>query len=537
MAKIEKIVSILGMVVLFLLAGWLRTNKVGQVPAGFYADEAAIAYNGYSLLETGRDEYGKSWPALFRSFGEYKTPTYSYLLVPIFKIWGKSVVVARDLTVISGLLAIIGVMVLAKMWFKRWPVLWLSGLVLALMSWHILYSRSVYEVNLALTMTIWGVVCLESGLKKTRWNWAVGFGLLAMSIVTYNGARVVTPLLGLIWLILNRKEIFSNNNRKWVVVAVLVGLVCLWPVWRVVATTGFWERAGINIFNNGQGNSYDRIWEWASLLVAYFNPFYWFKLGDPGGRSSWVDLALMFGWQLPFIAFGWKRLEKESNRVIFWVVGWLLVAPVAASLTRDPMASIRSLSMVVPLSLLIGLGMGEIVEKYKNWGRVIIFGLFLVGTGRLYLSIFKMTDYYRFRDWDYGLAQVAREVKKIPENIPILYTGKKINYIQLAYFLAKPLGYIEDNYGRNGSDYYNTGWWPDNKKIGRVEVREIVWKEDIFKDQIIIFGELGLEQDQANEHCLATVFEIRGLDGKRIFWGVRTNPELKRLMGDRGCGE
>ena len=66
MAKIEKIILILGFTVLFLLAGWLRIGKIGQIPAGFYADEAAIAYNDYSLLETGRDEYGKSWPALFR---------------------------------------------------------------------------------------------------------------------------------------------------------------------------------------------------------------------------------------------------------------------------------------------------------------------------------------------------------------------------------------------------------------------------------------------------------------------------------------
>jgi len=209
----------------------------------------------------------------------------------------------------------------------------------------------------------------------------------------------------------------------------------------------------------------------------------------------------------------------------------------AAALTRDPMASIRSLFMVVPLSILIGLGMGEVMEKYENLGRAIIFGLFLIGVGRLYLSVFKMTDYYRFRDWDYGLAKVAIEIKKIPEDVPVLYTGKKIHYIQLAYFLAKPLTYIEDNYGRSGNDYYNAGWWPDNKKIGRVEVREIVWKEDIFKDQIIIFGELGLGQDQVKEHCLATVFEIRGLDGKRLFWGVKTNPELKKMMGNRGCGK
>jgi len=48
--------------VLFTLVG--KT----PVPPGFNADEAAFGYNAYSLLKTGRDEYGTLLPLSIKSF-------------------------------------------------------------------------------------------------------------------------------------------------------------------------------------------------------------------------------------------------------------------------------------------------------------------------------------------------------------------------------------------------------------------------------------------------------------------------------------
>jgi len=35
-------------------------------------DEAALGYNSYSILKTGKDEYGSVLPIIFKSFGDYK---------------------------------------------------------------------------------------------------------------------------------------------------------------------------------------------------------------------------------------------------------------------------------------------------------------------------------------------------------------------------------------------------------------------------------------------------------------------------------
>lgn len=63
---------------IIFLAFSLRFYKLGSVPAGFFSDEAAVGYNAYSLLKTGKDEFGKPWPFLFISFGEGKLPLYIY---------------------------------------------------------------------------------------------------------------------------------------------------------------------------------------------------------------------------------------------------------------------------------------------------------------------------------------------------------------------------------------------------------------------------------------------------------------------------
>jgi len=57
---------------IFALAVYLRLFQFGEVPNGLYQDETAIGFNAYSILETGKDEYGKDFPLYFRSFGDYK---------------------------------------------------------------------------------------------------------------------------------------------------------------------------------------------------------------------------------------------------------------------------------------------------------------------------------------------------------------------------------------------------------------------------------------------------------------------------------
>lgn len=52
---------------ILLLGTFLRFYQLGEIPLGLNQDETAIGYNAYSILQTGRDEYGVFMPLYFKS--------------------------------------------------------------------------------------------------------------------------------------------------------------------------------------------------------------------------------------------------------------------------------------------------------------------------------------------------------------------------------------------------------------------------------------------------------------------------------------
>src|SRR3989344_5968134 len=78
-------------------------------PKGFSWDEAALGYNAYSLLKTGRDEYGSVLPGILKSFGDYKPGLYAYLTVPAVATLGLNELATRlPAAIAGGLLVVAG---------------------------------------------------------------------------------------------------------------------------------------------------------------------------------------------------------------------------------------------------------------------------------------------------------------------------------------------------------------------------------------------------------------------------------------------
>src|SRR3990167_10842981 len=75
---------------IFILAAVLRFYRLGEIPPALDWDEVSLGYNAWVLGESGRDEFGNSFPLSIRSFGDYKPPIYTYLLIPSLKIFGRS---------------------------------------------------------------------------------------------------------------------------------------------------------------------------------------------------------------------------------------------------------------------------------------------------------------------------------------------------------------------------------------------------------------------------------------------------------------
>ena len=144
------------LVAILVLAAALRLWRIGQAPHGFNADEAAIGYNAYSLLKTGRDEHGNSWPLHFESFADYKPGGYFYLALPFIAFLGLEKIAVRLPSIIAGIASVWLVYKLTGELFKKQRkvlglgVSELAAIALALSPWQIQFSRGGWKLMLQL---------------------------------------------------------------------------------------------------------------------------------------------------------------------------------------------------------------------------------------------------------------------------------------------------------------------------------------------------------------------------------------------------
>jgi len=75
--------------------------KQDQSPPSLNWDEAAAAYNAYTISRWGKDEWGNKFPLVFTSFRDDKHPVHIYLTVPFVALLGNTDFAAR----LSGILA------------------------------------------------------------------------------------------------------------------------------------------------------------------------------------------------------------------------------------------------------------------------------------------------------------------------------------------------------------------------------------------------------------------------------------------------
>ena len=159
--------------IIIFVAIVLRFWQLGNIPPSPDWDEASLGYNAYSIMATGRDEYGKFLPVILRSFDDYKPGLYAYLIIPFIKLIDLNIIAVRLPSAIFGVLAVIGTYFLVKELFKkthlslRYPasnVALLTSLLLALSPWHLQFSRIAFEAQVGLSLNIFSILFFVKGL-------------------------------------------------------------------------------------------------------------------------------------------------------------------------------------------------------------------------------------------------------------------------------------------------------------------------------------------------------------------------------------
>lgn len=504
-------ITILG--IILIVATSIRLYKLDSIPPGVNRDEASIGYTAYSLLKTGKDEYGRVYPLSFQSFGDWKLSFYIYTTVPFVKLLGPSELAIRLPSAIAGVLTVLVTFFLTQELFLTSSFALLTSLLLAISPWHVHFSRVESESNIAALFTSVGVLLFLRGLKKNTFL-PLSAIFLSLPYYIYHGNHITSSLLILGLIGIYRKSI--PKNRFSLVSLVILIVLPTFIFSQTLRSADKTKLAGISIFGDpavvydnievprnelSKTNPllarllYNRVSYAARTITGNylksFGPQFLFIQGGTNHAHNIENFGNLYLVEAPFFYLGILILllrKKPRWSILLW---WLLISPVASSITKDAPHSNRMFAVYPIPPILTVLGIMWIYTKLKksrpvkdvftilvSFALAINFGLYI---NRYFVEFPKNEAQY----WGYGYKELSKILNQ-PE-----FLGKSViishpqysPYIYLLFYGS----YDANAYLKSVVRYPPTSdGFIDVKHFGRYDFRTIDWKKDITLQNTIL---------------------------------------------------
>ncbi|MEK7533793.1 MAG: glycosyltransferase family 39 protein [Patescibacteria group bacterium] len=474
------------LVVIIIIAAFLRFYQLGNNPSSLTWDEAAWGYNAYSLGIDGKDEFGRFLPLDYlESFGDFKPPLYAYLDIIPIKIFGLNEFATRFPSAFFGVLTVLVTYFLVRRIFsfsrnspprsrfatsRGWPnglprgesVALLSAFLLVISPWHINLSRAAFEANVASFFIVAGVWLFLAAIQNKKWLLLLSVSSFVLSIYTFNTARIVSPILFILLSLIFWKALWRIKYQ--VVGATIVGIVLILPIARfLVSPQASLRFKEVNIFSDieviertNQEIENDKNIMWSRILhnrrfayaVEYIkhyldnvSPSFLFLKGDGNPKFSTQDVGQMYLWELPFFIGGILLLfrRREGN---WWIVPlWLLIGIVPAATARETPHALRIETTLPTFQIIVAYGIYQAVSSIKYYvlsknKRYVILSSFIL---LLFVNfLYYIHGYYAHYpreysgEWQYGYKESIEYVKMVQD---------KYDQIRITSAMGRPYVY------------------------------------------------------------------------------------------------
>lgn len=500
-------------IAILILAAALRLVLLDKYPAGLNADEAAIGYNAWSLIQTGMDEHKASWPLVFQSFDDYKPPLYFYVVLPFVKVMGLNVWAVRLPSALFGIASVYLLFLLTKRLFPekiKSHLPELAALLLAISPWHLQFSRGGWEVNVSTFFILASVILLLKSFEKIKYLFPFGI-VTVLSLYTYHSARIIAPILLIVLAVIyfdKVKNFFIKGKLKITISALLLSVVLAAPiVVQMFSTAGQSRFSGVSIFadtgpvweaenyrNEHQGKDtwtniyHNKYFTYGMRFVhnylSHFSQDFLFIDGDTIARSKVPETGESLLFFLPFFYIGIFSLLKLDTPGKKALLAWLLVAPLAASMTYQSPHALRAQNMSIPLALITAIGFLEVFQFIKKQlPKLFIPAVIIILAATSYNFARYLDMYYvEYPDtlpfaWQYGFDQIAAFTSaNYAKYDHIIITDRYDQpYILIAFFTKYPPAKLQQDivYSTPDSFGFSTG-----RQLGKYEFRAINYEED-----------------------------------------------------------
>lgn len=542
-----------------LLAISFRFWQLGAVPPSPDWDEVALGYNAYSVLKTGRDEYGTFLPLSLRSFDDYKPPLYMYLTIPSVALFGLETWVVRLPSAIAGVLAVLGTYFLVRELIReKFNKLYglstlqtfylptISSLLLALSPWHIQFSRIAFEANIGVTLNIWAVWAFLKGIRHGKF---LGFSafLFGLSLYAYHSERIFVPLLVLALTVVYRGELL--RMRRAIGIAIIIGMLTVAPlisvfvnpstITRLRGTSSLADQTGllarsVRKLEDDQrtGNPWGVFYEnrrivWAkTVLDGYLShySFRWLFLTGDNPRHHAPDMGLLYLAEFPFLMWGFVTVWKWRNNASRVLFSWVFIAPIAASPTTELPHAIRALVFLPVFQIFTAVGVLQFVSNLKQYilkndSNIKGISVIFLATCYFLLATFNITYYLHMyfghmnnevsESWQYGYKEAVVYTQNEGARYKKIIVSTKLeqpHMFFLFYLKYDPARYLAEGGTASG------GFEEKRNRFDKYEFRPIIWDKEVHDGETLYIGLPG-EIPQAN---LLTVRYLNGSEAMRI---------------------
>lgn len=458
---------------------FLNLYKKNAVPPCFNADEAAFGYNAYSILKTGKDEYGTSLLLRLKSFGDYKMPLYSYLSIPFIGAFGLDEQNTRLLNTVLSFFFPILIFLLSKELFKKNNIALFSAFLTSFSPALHIISRQAHEAYLAMFLIIGATLFFIKSLKQnTLLNFFSFSVLLFLSLFTYQSSRVFAIFFFILLVLykLFRNKIKTSFFVFLILVLFLSSIADIIYKPNRVKNLLFFNNLGFSLKINelrSEGGSrlfYNKAFiglrDLTFEYLKYFSPQFLVEEGDQNPRFGFSGLSLLTPIEYLFVFIGLFFIFVRKEKWRYFFISLVLIAPVSSFLSWAGLSITRSLFLFIPLIIASAYGIVSSYYStsnkiYKQAISILLFGFFIFFL--FYSWDFYLNHYSKraliVRSWQCGYKELVNYISKNYKKYDKFYITKRNGqpYIFLLFYLKYPPQKYQKQASLSNPDEYGFG--------------------------------------------------------------------------------
>lgn len=455
-----------------VLAATLFFYKLNQSPPCLDADEASFAYNAFSILKTGRDEYGKFLPLRLQAFGDNRFPLITYLDIPWVAILGLNETSARMANFPFALLFPIVVYLLTFEFFKSKSTSVLAALFSTLSVGLQSIGRQTHEAYLTVFfLALASYFFMRFLNKKGEANFYFFQAFFFIDLFGYHSTRLWAGFYFLVMVFM-----IAWKKMKIKHLFLFVSIIALFAVSDVihkptrVSSLLFFNTEGFNskvyeyriegglrfLYNKLTVGVKDMIHEYSK----YFSPQFLAINGDDNYRFGYPGMSPVTPIEYLLMIIGLYYLFHNREKWRYFVVAIFLFAPSSAILSWAGASLTRSLFILIPVTIIAAYGLSQILKK-KKVAFFALFGAYLI------LALYNWDFYYfhfpkrlvTIHAWQCGYKELGDYVKANYDNFDKFYITQKNGqpYIFMLFYLNYPPSEYQKHARLSAPDQFGFG--------------------------------------------------------------------------------